>query len=76
MKVHNRRRRFPAALAAAGVVALALLVPTALGGGAPSTAFSSSPWDYGTIEFGSAASKTFTLTNSGGSATRGAERYR
>jgi Cep192 domain 4 len=63
---------FYAALTMVGLVALALVlvpVPTAMGGGAPSIAFNPSSWDFGTIAPGSTASKTFVLTNNGGSAT-------
>jgi hypothetical protein len=65
-----RRRRASAALVAAGLIGLGLLVPT-VGQAArlPATAFSPSSYDYGTIDAGTTASKTFTLTNSGGSAT-------
>jgi hypothetical protein len=64
------RRWASAALVAAGVVGLGLLVPSA-GQAArlPATAFSPSSYDYGTIDSGTTASKTFTLRNSGGSAT-------
>jgi hypothetical protein len=65
-----RRRRASAALIAAGFIGLGLLVPSA-GQAArlPATAFSPSSYDYGTIDAGTTASKTFTLTNSGASAT-------
>jgi Abnormal spindle-like microcephaly-assoc'd, ASPM-SPD-2-Hydin len=63
-------RRLLAALVAAGLICLGLLVPTAgQAAGLPPIAFSPSSYDYGTIDAGTTASKTFTLTNSGGSAT-------
>jgi hypothetical protein len=69
MKV-PRRRRAPAALIAAGVIGLALLVPTAgQAAGPPAIAFNPSSYFYGFFDVGETASKTFTLTNSGGSAT-------
>ena len=70
--LHRRERAFPAALSAIGFVFLALLVPTALGGSAaPPLAFTPSSYDYGTIDidFGTPASQTFVLSNTGGSAT-------
>jgi hypothetical protein len=65
-----RRRRASAALVAAGFIGLGLLVPT-VGQAArlPATAFGPSSYDYGTIDAGATASTTFTLRNSGGSAT-------
>jgi hypothetical protein len=65
-----RRRRASGALVAAGLIGLGLLVPSA-GQAArlPATAFSPLSYDYGTIDAGTTTSKTFTLTNSGGSAT-------
>jgi hypothetical protein len=63
-------RRLLAALVAAGLICLGLLVPTAgQAAGPPAIAFSPSSYDYGTIDAGTTASQTFTLTNSGGSAT-------
>ena len=63
-------RLAPAALIAVGVLGLALLLPTAgQAARAPATAFNPSSYDYGTVDAGTTASKTFTLTNSGGSAT-------
>jgi hypothetical protein len=65
-----RRRRASAALIAAGFIGLGLLVPNVgQAAGPPAIAFSPSSYDYGTIDSGTTASKTFTLTNSGGSAT-------
>jgi hypothetical protein len=49
--------------------AAALLVPAALGGGAPSIAFDRQIKGIGPIASGTTASQTFTLTNTGGSAT-------
>lgn len=66
-KVSSRRL---AALVAVGLLCLGLLVPTAgQAAGPPVIAFSPPSHDYGTIDAGTTASKTFTLTNSGGSAT-------
>ena len=63
-------RGLPASLVAAGVIALVLLVPTAgQTAGRPAAAFSPSSYDYGTIDAGTTASTTFTLRNSGRSAT-------
>jgi hypothetical protein len=64
-----RRRRF-SALIALGLLALVVLVPTASGAGVAAIAINPSTWDYGTIDAGTTASKTFVLTNSGGKATR------
>jgi hypothetical protein len=65
----RRRWGFLAAPPALRFLALSFLTTTALGGGPPSISFSPNAWDYGTIDPGTTASKTFTLTNSGGSAT-------
>jgi hypothetical protein len=63
-------RGLPASLVAGGLIALGLLVPTAgRAAGRPAATFSQSSYDYGTIDAGTTASKTFTLRNSGGSAT-------
>src|SRR6266540_1721289 len=60
-------------IVAAGAAAAALLVPAAgQGAGAPALAWSpatNGAYDYGTVTVGQTASQTFTLTNSGGSAT-------
>jgi hypothetical protein len=65
MKVRKRR----AVVAAVGLVALGLLVPTALGGGAPVIAFTPGSYDYGIVGSANTPSHTFTLKNTGGSAT-------
>ena len=52
-----------------GLLAAALLVPTALAGGAASIAFGSSSYEYGTIDAGTTVSHTYVLTNSGSAAT-------
>lgn len=58
-------------LLTAALGALALFLPLSAGaGGSPSIAWSpSGSYDYGAVTPGQTASKTFTLTNSGGSAT-------
>src|SRR6266542_2964477 len=60
-------------IVAAGAAAAALLVPAAgQGAGPPALAWSpatNDAYDYGTVTVGQTASQTFTLTNSGGSAT-------
>jgi hypothetical protein len=52
-----------------GLLAAALLVPTALAGGAASIAFGPSSYDYGTVDAGTVVSHTFVLTNTGSGAT-------
>jgi hypothetical protein len=73
MGLSKRSRAGPAAFSAVGLVALALFVPTAFGGSAPSIAWSpttsAGTFDYGAVDVGQTVSQTFTLTNSGGSAT-------
>src|SRR6516164_5688852 len=65
------RRRIAAA--GAGAVLAAGMVVAAAGpaaaGGPPVLAFSPSPHDYGQVTLGQTASQTFTLANSGGSAS-------
>src|SRR6266545_474363 len=59
-------------IVAAAAAAVTLLVPAAgQGAGAPALAWSptNGAYDYGTVTVGQTASQTFTLTNSGGSAT-------
>ena len=61
-------------IVAAAAATVALLVPVAgKAGGSPSIAWTSPPnsgtYDYGAVTPGQTASQTFTLTNSGGSAT-------
>ena len=68
-----RSRPVSAAFAAVGLAAVALLVPTAMGGGAPSIGWSpttsAGTFDYGVVDVGRTMSQDFALTNSGGSAT-------
>ena len=67
----GRGRRACAALFAVGLVGLVSLIPSAAqAAGAPEIAFDPQSYDYGTIDSGTTASKTYTLTNSGGTATR------
>src|SRR6266540_2900590 len=59
-------------IVAAAAAAVTLLAPAAgQGAGAPALAWSptNGAYDYGTVTVGQTASQTFTLTNSGGSAT-------
>src|SRR6266545_3374945 len=60
-------------IVAAAAVAVTLLAPAAgQGAGPPALAWSpatNGAYDYGTVTVGQTASQTFTLTNSGGSAT-------
>jgi Cep192 domain 4 len=68
--VPMRRRSLHAALITLGLVAMTVLVPAAAGaGGAPAIAFNPSSGDYGMIDAGTTASKTFVLRNSGSTAT-------
>ena len=65
----SRRRRVPVMSVLVGLMAMTLLVPPALAGGAPSIVASPSSHDYGTIDAGTTATQAFTFTNGGGSAT-------
>jgi len=65
-------RRRMAAAGAGGVLAAAMVVAAAgpaAAGGSPVLAFTPSPFDYGQVAVGQAATETFTLTNSGGKAS-------
>jgi hypothetical protein len=64
----ERKGAFAIALVVVALLAAAL-VPTALAGGAPSIAFGSSSYDYGTIDAGTSVFHTFVLTNQGSGAT-------
>jgi Cep192 domain 4 len=69
MGMFKRGRAIGPAFTAVSLVALALLAPAALGGGAPSIAFTPASLDYGEVGSGTTASHTFALKNTGGSAT-------
>ncbi len=64
----------PGRVAGAGVVLAAAAVVSGAGvaaakPGPPVLAFTPSPYDYGQVQVGQTVSQTFTLANSGGSAT-------
>lgn len=65
-KVLQRGRAIAPVFTGVVLIALALLVPTALGGAAPSLAFTPGSQDYGTVASGT---HSFVLKNTGGSAT-------
>jgi|GEM_PF-4788969 len=56
------------ALSGAGA-ALALLAATGAAAGSPSLRVDPASWDFGAIDTGTTASRTFTFTNTGGAAT-------
>ena len=62
-------RRVGVGVGMAVTLAAALGAQGAVAGGAPSLAFSPAPFSFGTIANGATASKTLTLTNTGGSAS-------
>lgn len=68
-KMFRRGKAIAPAFTAVALVALALLVPTALGGSTPSIAFTPGSYDYGIVGSAVIVSHTFTLKNTGGSAT-------
>ena len=65
----GRRQPSHAAFLAAAFAVVSLLVPRETQAGPPSIVFNPIVWDYGTIDAGTTASKTFVLTNLGDSAT-------
>lgn len=67
--MRNGSRRLSLLTVAVALVAVAVVVPSAGAGGSPSIAFNPTSTDYGTIDAGTTASKTFALTNSGGTGT-------